>query len=58
MLEVLVALVVIGFLLWLVLTYIPMPDPFKKVIIAVAVLFLVLLVLRMFGFVDVPMRLR
>lgn len=58
MLELIIALVVLGFIWWLVITYIPMPDPMKKVITVIVVIFLILLLLRMFGFVDVPMRLR
>lgn len=34
-------LAVCGFILWLIVTYIPMPDPFKKVLIVVAVILLI-----------------
>lgn len=42
-------LAVLGFLLWLLLTYVPMPAPVKTVIIAVVVIALVLFVLDATG---------
>lgn len=32
----------VGFVLWLVLTYIPMPAPFKQVLIVIVVILLIL----------------
>lgn len=61
MLTTLVSLIltfaVIGFILWLVLTYVPMPEPMKKAIIVLIVIVLVLWLLQFFG-LDVPLRLR
>ena len=55
----LILLVVCGFCCWLVLTYIPMPQPFKAVIVAVVVLVLVVFLLQQFGLLSgAPMRLR
>lgn len=54
MIQALVVLVVVGFVLYLLLTYIPMPEPFRKIIIAVAVLFLCLWLLSAFGIVSLP----
>lgn len=45
-------LALVGFLLWLIVTYIPMPDPFKTVLIVIAVIFVVLYVLQAIGFVG------
>jgi len=42
-------LVVAGFLLWLVTTYIPMEPTIKKVVIAIAVIALCLWALNVFG---------
>ena len=39
----------IGFVVWLVTTYIPMPDIFKKVILVVVAIAVVLWVLGMFA---------
>jgi len=46
LLTILVVLAVVGFALWLVTTYIPMPEPFKKVIVVIAVLVLLVWVVR------------
>jgi len=46
LLYLVVILALVGFLLWLVLTYVPMPDPFKKVITVVVVIVLVLWMAR------------
>lgn len=45
-------LAIVGFLLWLIVTYIPMPEPFKKVIVVVVVIVLVLYLLQLFGIVG------
>jgi len=46
LISVIVVLAVLGFLLWLVITYVPMPPPFKNVLLAVVILLVVLWVLR------------
>lgn len=56
MITVLVVLVVLGLILYLVETYIPMSPPFKVVIRIVVVLFLILYLLRVFGIADIPLR--
>ena len=58
MIELLVVLVVVGLCLYLVETYIPLSPPIQTVIRVVVVLFLILFILRVFGIVDVPLRLR
>ena len=51
-------LALIGFMTYLVVTYIPMPDPFKQMIVVVCVVLLVLCVLAIVvGRVELP-RLR
>lgn len=47
--HLIIVLAVIGFALWILLTYVPMPDPFKKVIIAIVALALILVVLEFVG---------
>lgn len=52
---------VIGLVCWLLVTYIPMPQPIKAVIVIAAVLFLVILLLQasgLWGALDTPMRVR
>lgn len=58
MIELIVLLVVIGLCLYLVETYIPMSDPIRTVLRVVVVLILVLWLLRAFGIMDIPLRLR
>jgi len=52
LIGILVVLVVVGVCLWLVQTYIPMPQPIKTVITVVVVLFLVVWLLNAFGLMD------
>ena len=42
LLTVLLVLAVFGLIVWLIVTYIPMPPPFKTVIIAVAAIVLII----------------
>ena len=44
-----ITLAVIGFLMWLLLTYVPMPEPFKKIIVVIVVFAVVLWLLYGFG---------
>jgi hypothetical protein len=48
-LSVVIVLCVVGLLLWLVTTYIPLAPPFKGIITAVVVLAVVLWLLSAFG---------
>jgi hypothetical protein len=41
-----VVLAILGFCVWLVVTYVPMPDPFRKAIIVIVVLVLLLWIVR------------
>ena len=49
MVQVCVVIVVVGVLLWLVTTYIPIQQPIKNILIAVVVIALVLWLLSVFG---------
>ena len=46
LLTLIILLAVIGFAVWLVITYIPMPAPFKQVIVVIVVLVVLLFVVR------------
>lgn len=50
----LVQLAVVGFLLYLITTYVPMPQPMRTTIIAIAVVMVVIYLLGVFGVVDLP----
>ena len=58
MIQMIVILVVLGFCLYLVETYIPMSPPVQMLIRAVVILFSVLYILSMFGIVHLPVNLR
>jgi hypothetical protein len=54
MIGVILTLVVVGVLLYLVETYVPMAAPIKLVIRIVVILFLVVWLLQVFGVMDIP----
>lgn len=47
--SLLVAVVVIGLVLWLITTYVPMPQPMKTIVVAVAVLIFCVWLLQVSG---------
>ena len=47
LLMLIVVLAVIGFALWLVVTYVPMPTPFKQGLVVLVVLLLVVWLVRL-----------
>lgn len=51
-LGILLVLVIFGFILWLVFTFIPMPPPIKQVITVVVVLLLILWLVGVLGLVP------
>lgn len=52
LLYVFAMLVVVGVVAWALTTYVPMPPPIQKLVIAVAVVFCLLFVLQAFGLLD------
>ena len=54
MIQVLVVLVIVGVVLYMVQTYIPMAPPIKTIITVVVVLCLCLWLLQVFGVYDMP----
>lgn len=54
MISILIVLVVVGFCLWLITTYVPMAPPVKSILVAVTCLVLVLWLLEAFGIVNLP----
>jgi len=52
LLQVVIIIVVVGVLLWLVNTYIPMQATIKKILNAVVVIAVVLWLLNVFGLLD------
>lgn len=59
MISLILGLALIGFLLWLITTYIPMDVRIKQLIVVIVVVCIVLYLLSAFGFTDYPLpRLR
>ncbi len=53
MISILIALVIVGFLMWLVNTYIPMDGKFKQIFNVLAVVVVVIWIIRSLGFITV-----
>ena len=51
LISLIITLAIAGFLVWLITTFIPMPDGFKKAIYVVAALCIVFYLLRAFGLI-------
>ena len=49
LIEIVIVLIVVGVLLWLVNTYIPMAGPIKSLLNAVVVIVMVVWILKVFG---------
>ena len=54
MIQLILLLVVLGVILYLIENYVPISPPFIVVIRIIIVIFSILLLLRAFGVVDVP----
>lgn len=52
LIQVVLVLVVVGVLLWLVNTYVPMAGPIKSILNAVVVIVVVIWLLNVFGLMD------
>ena len=55
MIGIILTLAIVGFILWLILTYIPMPDLFKKIIMVIVAILLILWLINVLGVSDMPM---
>lgn len=53
-----IIVIVVGLLVWLAITYIPMADPFPRIVVAVAVIVTVLWLLSGFGLFSLSGHLR
>ncbi len=58
LLNIIIVLIVVGVLLWLVNTYIPMDRKIKNILNAVVVIILVVWLLQAFGLMDSLKRIR
>ncbi len=54
LISLIVLLVIVGLLLWVVTTFVPMPEPYKRALVAIVVVVLVIWILtRITGVGDV-----
>jgi hypothetical protein len=58
LIQVILVLIVVGVLLWLVNTYVPMAGSIKSILNAVVVIVVVIWLLNVFGLMDNLTRLR
>jgi hypothetical protein len=56
--QLILAIAVIGLIVWIITTYIPMPPIFKTVIYVICAIVAVLLLLRLLGIGDIDIGLR
>jgi predicted membrane channel-forming protein YqfA (hemolysin III family) len=54
MVMLILTLALIGFVVYLITTYIPMPAPFKTVIYVIVAVVLILYLMSVFGISDIP----
>ncbi len=54
LINIMVTLIVFGFIAFLVLTYIPMPEPVKQVLVVIMLIVLILFLLNVLGIWDGP----
>jgi hypothetical protein len=52
LLQVVLTLAIIGLIVWLIVTYIPMPDVVKKVIMVLVAIVMILYLARALGLTD------
>ena len=56
MITLILTVALVGFITWLIITYIPMPDIFKNVIVVLVVIILILYIFSTLGFHDIAVR--
>lgn len=52
MVSLIITIAVIGMLVWAINAFLPIPDPFKRIILGIAVFVVILYVLSFFGFIG------
>lgn len=54
MIALILGIALLGLIVWLIVTYIPMPDPFRRIIIVVAAIIVILYLAYYFGVLITP----
>lgn len=55
MIGLILTLALVGLIVYLITTYIPMPQPIKTAIIVIVVVCLILYLMGLFGIADIPL---
>lgn len=55
MIGLIITLAFVSLLVWIVVTYIAKIEPIRTIIIAVAALCMLIYIMNVFGFVDIPL---
>jgi hypothetical protein len=55
MIALIITLALVGLIVYLITTYIPMPPIFKTVIYVIVAIVLILYLMRVFGIADIPL---
>ena len=56
MISLILILAIVGFVVYLVTTYVPMPAIFKTIIYVIIAIFLIIYLMQVFGISDIPIR--
>lgn len=56
MIGLILTIALLGLIVWLITTYIPMPPIFKTVIWVVVAVVLIIYLMNVFGIVDIPIQ--
>lgn len=56
MIALIITLALVGFVVYLIQTYVPMPQPFKIGIYVIVVIVLIVYLMRVLGIQDIPIR--
>jgi hypothetical protein len=55
MITLILTLAIIGFIVWMLTTYVPMAEPFRVIIYFIAAVAVIFVVMRAFGIGDIPL---
>lgn len=56
MISIILTVALIGVLVWTLITFLPMDDAFKKVIIGISILLVLIFIFDHLGFLHIPIK--
>ena len=54
MIMLVLSLALVGFIVWIIITKIPMPEIIKQAIVVIVVVFMIIYLMRILGISDIP----